>query len=188
LLLITLYAAGIWFSYSYWGRRAALAALMLSVSIFQARMVLIYLGILAPPFVLSLEFARKSAGYAINSMVYAILVASLSGWDIVIGVLVFWWLRWIVLRSWAIHVWALFTNTIPEPSSLSLRDFAYSAIGGAAAMAVCFGLGFLMVGILGPPPSGYVGVGLSKWDLPGTILGAIVFWFIAFRLPVRRKA
>jgi len=68
-----------------------------------------------------------------------------------------------------------------------VRDGLYAAIGGIAGYAVCVGVGFLMILAFGNPPDGYIGPGLDRWKLPGTVLGAVTFWLIAFWLPDKRK-
>ena len=68
-----------------------------------------------------------------------------------------------------------------------LRHGLYSFVGAAAGLAVCFGVGFMIVLVFGSPPSGFIGVGFDRWNLPGTILGAATLWVIAFYLPEKRK-
>ncbi len=66
-----------------------------------------------------------------------------------------------------------------------MRAIAYGAIGGIVAGVVCFGTGFLIVTAIGVPEGSYFGVGIEPWNLPGTLLGAGV-WFHMLALMRKR--
>lgn len=58
--------------------------------------------------------------------------------------------------------------------------------GGMFGITVCWGTGFLLVSIIGSSETVYVGPGLDRWNLPGTILGAAI-WISATIWGVRRE-
>ena len=66
-----------------------------------------------------------------------------------------------------------------------LRNAFLSILGGVVGYAVCTGTGYLIVWMLGPAPDGYIGIGFDRWKLPGTLLGAITIFILAFWLPAK---
>ena len=62
-----------------------------------------------------------------------------------------------------------------------MRYLIRGVVGGTAGAAVCFGIGFLIVKLVGIPAGAYWGVGLELWNLPGTLLGATVWITIMIR-------
>jgi hypothetical protein len=63
----------------------------------------------------------------------------------------------------------------PKRRVVSIRDLIIGFLGGAACMAVAFGVG-LVINLLFPPDGpAYIGIGLDARNLPGTILGVLTW-------------
>ena len=69
-----------------------------------------------------------------------------------------------------------------------MRDLAYGVMAGVAGGAICFGVGYLLVVVIGVPQAKYFGVGLEPWNLPGTILGAVTWGAFLWYGSKRRKS
>jgi hypothetical protein len=63
-----------------------------------------------------------------------------------------------------------------EVGQAAMKGLAYGALAGIVAGVVCFGAGFLVVTAIGVPEGSSFGVGIEPWNIPGTLLGAAV-WF-----------
>lgn len=59
-------------------------------------------------------------------------------------------------------------------------DLLYGALGGVIASIICYGIGYVMVILMGVPEGRYFGFGIEPWNLPGTILGLSAWGAIMF--------
>jgi hypothetical protein len=66
-----------------------------------------------------------------------------------------------------------------------IKEFWPSFLGLLVGATVCWMTGFLLVAIIGSSETVYVGPGLDRWNLPGTILGGAI-WISATVWGVKR--
>jgi hypothetical protein len=56
-----------------------------------------------------------------------------------------------------------------------LKPILIMLAGTAVAWIACLGIGYALLKIFSPPGLQYIGVGIEPWNLPGTIIGVVVF-------------
>jgi hypothetical protein len=85
------------------------------------------------------------------------------------------------------HLETILRSTSPEPteydraeSDMIPKGLWIPALGAAVGLVLCWMTGFLLVAVFNPPDVKYVGPGLDRWNLPGTILGLIVWLGASF--------
>lgn len=66
-----------------------------------------------------------------------------------------------------------------------IREFWPAVLGGIVGLTVCWATGVLLVKALGSQGTVYVGPGLDRWNLPGTIFG-VAIWIAAAIWGVKR--
>jgi len=76
----------------------------------------------------------------------------------------------------------------PKQGIVSIRDLIVGVLGGAACMAVAFGVGLIITLIVPPDGPAYFGIGLGARNLPGTILGVLTWigTILIFANPFRK--
>jgi hypothetical protein len=94
--------------------------------------------------------------------------------------------------SGIIRYWATLVKSMDQSNSrllISFRDLIVGFLGGAACMAVAFGVGFVVNLLFPSEGPAYVGIGLGARNLPGTILGVLAWIGIVaiFANPFRKN-
>jgi hypothetical protein len=56
-----------------------------------------------------------------------------------------------------------------------LKPILIMLAGTAVAWVACLGIGYVLLEMFSPPGLQYIGIGTEPWNLPGTIVGVVVF-------------
>jgi hypothetical protein len=65
--------------------------------------------------------------------------------------------------------------THPKLAKEMFKEWRLGVVGAAFGTLVCWITGFIVVSAAKTPNANYIGPGLQWWNLPGTILGLLVF-------------
>jgi hypothetical protein len=78
-----------------------------------------------------------------------------------------------VIVSGAVSMALFVKGAIADPELI--KEFWPGLVGALVGLTACWGIGFLLVAIIGKPETVYVGPGFDRWNLPGTVIGATIW-------------